>query len=304
MLKPQPIALEIPLDDITGFGPSPKVSVLLFLPQHTCADRTRIFAVCLHGGGYSNRYFDIDVPGHADYSMARHLADHGVVAAAIDCLGNGESSRADEAEFITWQNLARAHHLATARLIQGLVGGTLVPGLEPLPHLAAVGIGHSLGGMLLATQQATLRTFDRLAILGWSNLGLVLPASATIPIPDATGRYFYTSAVLREAFHMIDVPAAARNCEVERENHPVSATLAAQAFDTSALQEIVKSIDVPLFLGFGEKDTSPDAHGEVAVYSGARDVTLFILKGSAHCHNFASTRRTLWDRIGAWMAIA
>jgi hypothetical protein len=33
-------------------------------------------------------------------------------------------------------------------------------------------------------------------------------------------------------------------------------------------------------------------------------VTLLVLTGSAHCHNFAATRAALWDRLGTWAAAA
>jgi len=29
-------------------------------------------------------------------------------------------------------------------------------------------------------------------------------------------------------------------------------------------------------------------------------VTLVVLPGSAHCHNFAGTREVLWDRLANW----
>ena len=37
-----------------------------------------------------------------------------------------------------------------------------------------------------------------------------------------------------------------------------------------------------------------------AYYPRSHDVTLYVLRNSAHCHNFASTRTQLWDRIGLW----
>ena len=37
---------------------------------------------------------------------------------------------------------------------------------------------------------------------------------------------------------------------------------------------------------------------DVAYYRRSPDVTLYVLHNSAHCHNVASTRTQLWDRIG------
>ena len=44
----------------------------------------------------------------------------------------------------------------------------------------------------------------------------------------------------------------------------------------------------------------PSPHDDVGFYTGSPDVTLYVLPNAAHCHNFASTRTQLWDRIGLW----
>ena len=54
------------------------------------------------------------------------------------------------------------------------------------------------------------------------------------------------------------------------------------------------------FLGFGDHDIPPTPHDDVAFYPASNDVTLYVLRDSAHCHNFASTRAQLWDRIALW----
>jgi hypothetical protein len=59
-------------------------------------------------------------------------------------------------------------------------------------------------------------------------------------------------------------------------------------------------LDCRVFLGFGDHDVPPVRHADVAFYTGSRDVTLFVLPNSAHCHNFASTRTQLWDRLALW----
>src|SRR5687767_9195756 len=54
--------------------------------------------VCLPGGTYTHRYFDLEVPGHDGYSAARHWAAAGATVVALDQLGTGESSRPDQLE--------------------------------------------------------------------------------------------------------------------------------------------------------------------------------------------------------------
>jgi alpha-beta hydrolase superfamily lysophospholipase len=296
----EPVETRLAVADLEGFGFAPAIAASLFLP----ACRPRALAFCLHGGGYSRKYFDIRVAGRSDYSMGAHLALRGVAVLAIDSLGSGESAKAEDPDAIVWQTLARVHHAASRDMIGMVASVGRATGRFELPPdsaLPIVGIGHSLGGMLLATQQATYRSFGRLAVLGWSNLGLNLPPSALIPIPDATGKYFHSSPELRRAFHLDDVPPAVLAAEAERESLPVAAALAAQAADRAAIREAVSAIDVPLFLGYGEYDTSIDPHREPTAYPNSSDVTLYRLKGSAHCHNFAGTRTLLWDRIVDWI---
>ena len=203
-----------------------------------------------------------------------------------------------------WQSLTQAHHAAVAALFAGLKKGELVAGLPALPNSSMIGIGHSLGGMQIALQQATRASFDRVAILGWSNLGMNLPPEATKPDIDPSGGWAYGSAALRREFHLADVPARVLASAAERQNHPVSLALAAQAFDRDATRRIVAGITCPVFLGFGEKDTTPTPYDEPGCYTGSNDISFFRLMGSAHCHNFANTRTQLWDRLLHWIGMA
>jgi hypothetical protein len=295
------LSVNFPVGGIEGFGPAPSVSGWLFAPQGLDSANVRQVAFCIHGGGYDKRYFHIEAPGRDGYSLCRHFADRGVIAVTIDCLGTGESSRAEHAKFVTSQNLAKAHHIAAGQLAAGLRAGTLVPGLPPLPQIVLSGIGHSLGGLLTIVQQAAYQSFDRVAILGWSNLGLNLDPRVLKPVFDPTGTYAYSSPELRRAFHMSDVPADVLDCPTEREVSPVSLTLAAEAADRETIRRTAGSIAAPVFVAFGESDTSLSPRSEGACYAGADDVTFFRLAGSAHCHNFAGTRAVLWDRLLRWI---
>ena len=62
------------------------------------------------------------------------------------------------------------------------------------------------------------------------------------------------------------------------------------------------SVTVPVLLAFGDHDLTDDFEGNAARYRSSKDVTLFVLPGSAHCHNQAGTRVLLWARVAAWIA--
>ena len=59
----------------------------------------------------------------------------------------------------------------------------------------------------------------------------------------------------------------------------------------------------PVFLAFGATDVSADPRHEAAGYPASSDITLVVIPEVAHMHNFADTRRQLWDRFLAWLAI-
>jgi hypothetical protein len=67
------------------------------------------------------------------------------------------------------------------------------------------------------------------------------------------------------------------------------------------ISDAVRSIDVPLFLAFGETDMSPDPYLEPTAYRRCTDLTLFVLQEAAHCHNLANTRERLFDRLASWV---
>jgi hypothetical protein len=74
--------------------------------------------------------------------------------------------------------------------------------------------------------------------------------------------------------------------------------------DVDAVSRFAANVRCAVFLGFGEHDIPEQPHDDPAFYTGSGDVTLFVLEGGAHCHNFAPTRTVLWDRLGRWAADA
>jgi pimeloyl-ACP methyl ester carboxylesterase len=59
-------------------------------------------------------------------------------------------------------------------------------------------------------------------------------------------------------------------------------------------------VDVPVLLGYGEVDVSPDPSAEARFYQRSTDITTLVVPGSGHCHNMASTRHLLWQPLLEW----
>ncbi|CDO87669.1 lysophospholipase [Mycobacterium triplex] len=260
--------------------------------------------VCLPGGTYSREYWDLHVAGRRGYSFAEFAIENGYAVLTIDPLGTGESSK--PANDFDFSDIAAA----LARAVCALPDATG-------DHAPPIAVAHSLGGYLAITQQALFPGYAGLAIFGCTNqyvapLNLdpafiaraatadgrkVLAQEILSALPDA---YFEGPREhLQSWFHLDDVPAdvVAADCVTAKSVVP-------RIFGTAMIPGVVADhaalIDVPVLLGYGAVDVSPNPRAEAALYSSSPDITTVVVADSAHCHNMASSRLRLWQRLLAW----
>jgi pimeloyl-ACP methyl ester carboxylesterase len=268
--------------------------------------------VTVPGGTYDRSYWDLRVPGHSTYSFAEYAMARGWIVLLMDNLGTGASSRPGDGTTLTVAMMADAV-AQTATTVSAWLKEGSVDGLPALPDLRAIGAGHSLGGQILATAQANHGPFGRVALLGSSFLGnaevgLEGSREQAVAVMQAMSGDSWESGylqvpriLLREQFHAPDVPEAVLRAEEPGQTVlPREASIAAIA--PALLGPVTAAVRVPVFLAYADRDMSPDPRAEAANFTGSRDVTLFLLPGSAHCHNAAGTRLVLWDRLLAWAA--
>ena len=309
--------IEVDVSDLVPFPGPVVVRGWVCAPLRLDLSRPPVVWCCLPGGHASTTYFDFQVPGYPGYSMAEHLVEQGSVVVAFDHVGLGASSRVDDIVVITPALASVVNDRAHRSALEGLAAGTLVPELGPLPSMTAVGVGHSMGGMLLSVQQARHATFDAMATLGHGGNGLPQflteaerRVAAHPPILDADvvelARTRLTGAPLvgtsrpePGSFMARDVPRAVRAAFGAQQTE-----LLYSCGLTSMLPHVTdkekSEITVPVFVGFGENDLTRDFFGSAVRYTSTRDITLFVLPGSAHCHNLATLRTVLWDRLAHW----
>jgi pimeloyl-ACP methyl ester carboxylesterase len=297
--------------DVSAVAAGAYAAGSLFVPQAGSGpDGRTVVLVCLPGGTYTRTYWDLTVPGCAGYSFAEDMAARGHVVAALDNLGTGASHRPPNGADVTIELWGRA-----AAEVARQLRDRLRP--EHGDDLVVVGVGHSMGGYAVIAQQAAGGDFDAVAILGTSNQPMagVYSTDAGAPPPEDQHRALVEQMVgsahdgylrpdresLRALFHLADVPPDVLAADDARATQvPVGA--AAAAVEPGAYREAAGKITAPVLLAFGEVDVSPAPHTEVAAYSASGDVRLLVLAGSAHCHNAATTRHVLWDRLAGWMA--
>ena len=285
--------------------------------------RARAVLICWPGGSYARAYWDMQIPGHPGYSFADHMTARGFVVVAADHLGVGASSKPVDGDTVTFETMSAAAASFVTQISTMLAEGAPAFGGRPLPGVPVIGVGHSLGACLTVVTQARHRCYDAVALLGFTHGQKEVSVAAVgaaerddvdeervreTAIEQAKAFFadtwddIYASAP-REPHHAWlhdpDVPAAVIAAD-DAEASPWPRQAYVEALLAGHSARFAAELDCNVFIGFGDHDVPPVPHADVAYYPRSRDVTLYVLRNSAHCHNFASTRTQLWDRIGLW----
>jgi hypothetical protein len=297
----------------------------IFTPEQVGHSSTVVFA--LPGGGYARGYFDLQFAGHNGYSQAEHHVARGIVFVAMDHLGVGESSTEANDDLVI-EDIAAANDQAVREILRQLREGSLVDGWASIEPGFIVGTGQSMGGGVTIIMQGRHRTYDAIAPLGYSAVHTSLP-QRTQEMRDGLKAVFarfsrdtppselsvpHTSGQVPDflyPFHWEDVPQDILQADLAggypvRESPPAwgSRTLprcVVAMMSAGYVAAEAAGVDVPVFLGFGERDVSENPCREPAMFPGARDISVFVAPSMAHMHNFASTRRLLWERTLDWI---
>lgn len=273
---------------------------------------------CYAGGGCSTSYFDLQVEGLDGYSMADAFARRGAVVVAMDHPGIGASDKVADLFALTPSLVAGCHAHVVQTVVDALSAGALRP-LPPITSPFVVGLGHSMGGLLVTAQQAHHGSFDSLILAGHSGMGL--PEVLTNDELTVTGsdlksteeqicslarlRFAANSSVPRKqpahgTFFASDVPAAVRQAFADQAVPLLPSCGLTSMIPDSARAERA-TIAVPIFLAFGDDDLVTDYAESLAQYRSVTDATLYVLGHSGHCHNQASGRHVLWARMLDWL---
>ena len=320
------VDVTVDVEGATGLAAASTASTV-HLPDRLEGPTTVVFGY--PGGGYGRRYFHITaLPG---YSQAEHHTARGVVVVASDHLGVGDSSQPDTFE-LSYERLAAANHATARTILERLASGALADGVPAVEIGAVIGTGQSMGGCLLTVQQGNHRTFDGVAFLGWSGIETNFPARDGTrlrwPMPprgtdlrpiaaDILGVVAPDPDHYRFAFHWDDEEPALMEADLASyrpytgvtrgdESTPWgSATVPACAvtmMTPGAVAAEAAAIDVPVLVACGERDVVADPSAEPAAYRSSPDVRVVVVPGMAHMHNFARSRKVLWDAIDEFAA--
>jgi pimeloyl-ACP methyl ester carboxylesterase len=305
---------------IAGEGPL-KIAAEICWPTGPAIAEPAMALVCLPGGSINRHYYDLQADGDTSFSFAAAMAAQGMITISIDHLGIGDSSRPSDGFILTPDVIAEANANATDQITAGLQAGTLIPELTALPALATIGVGHSMGGMLTVLQQARARQHAALALLGFSNRGLIdhlpEPLHRFIGHPElisgeisAVARQFYPDPYYimppSPEGSRIFYGAKADRAGVDALKRARDVQLAIgglQSMIPGGTSPAVEQIDVPLFLGLGDADIAGPPHEIPASFPNSNDVSLFILPDTGHCHFIFASRRALFERMADWAVL-
>jgi alpha-beta hydrolase superfamily lysophospholipase len=312
-----PVSLTFDVTAGVGTGEQLTQAAGAFLPERP-ADTLAVL-LCLAGGTYDKHYWHIEIDGHPRYSLGEHLADAGFIVIAVDHLGIGASTDPVASGPLGLRLLAAGDAEVARQVREGLSRGTLLGGVPPTVA-PLVGVGHSMGACLTTMVQATTHPYDAVALLGYGvqitnvyentadaaeleqRIQQTIEASCQLTGAKPTDSHTVAPrSYLADLFYAGEVPQKVIDADtVAQSRVPVRA--AAEVTTPGFVEDYASSVDVPVFLAFGAAmDVSPNPHAEPANYTASPDVTLYLVPKSGHCHNFASHRAHLWDRVAAWI---
>jgi pimeloyl-ACP methyl ester carboxylesterase len=272
------------------------------------SDESPVVLFCFPGGGITRGYWHIDAPAPlGNYSFSEHMTARGFVVVAVDHLGVGASSRVDNPAEYTSEVVADVDAFVVDHVTARLRDGSALPGLAPIPHVRRIAVGHSMGAIFSIWQQTRHRPFDALALLGWGASGLRI---------DELAEFTAESKRNRAAWNADDsAPGGTATSDLLLAGMPVPIEvyplLEACGTDFVPLDgmerlsrgsEILAAVDVPTFIGVGDRDIMQGDPREIPnALPSCDDITLFVLRDAGHNQNVAPNREQFWDRIAAWV---
>lgn len=300
-----------------GSGEQLTQAAWAFLPERP-ADADAVL-LCLAGGTYDKHYWHIEIDGHPGYSFGEHLAEAGFIVVAVDHLGVGESTDPVTSGPLGLELLARGDAEVARQVRERLSRGTLLDGVPPTVA-PLVGVGHSMGACLTTMVQATAHPYDAVVLLGYGvqitnvyentadaaeleqRIQQTVEASCQLSGAKPTDSHIVAPrSFLADLFYAGEVPQDVIDADTAVQSR-VPLRASAEVTTPGFVEDYAAGVDVPVLLAFGAAtDVSPDPSAEPINYTASPDVTLHVVPKSGHCHNFASHRSELWDRIAAWI---
>jgi pimeloyl-ACP methyl ester carboxylesterase len=296
----------------------PQIAAGIFLPPAAALQsRSPLVLCCLPGGALNRGYYDLLADGDATFSFARQMASRGLIVVTLDPIGTGDSSRPADGYEITPDVIAATNAQAVEQILDRLRSGAIAASLPALPQLIPIGVGHSLGAISSIIQQARFATYQGLVLLGYGGGGLRAELSSQeLALAHDAAAIRANIVRLSRAKYSEPYPQLAGSRRTQEvyggggDKRAMGALRATRTvlLATSGLFSMIPgstaaeaaAIDVPVFLGVGDRDLCGPPHKIPASFSGSRDVTLVVLPDTGHTHFVFPSCAHLLARIESW----
>lgn len=264
--------------------------------------------VCLPGGGANKAFFDLGHYDDFDYSFTSRMSALGYAVLTLDHPGTATNPLPEEHPFLT----PRQSAIYIGHAISGMTAhmGT---------YDRIIGIGHSMGGMMITLLQALKKPFDAIGLLGSSagglEWGLDDHEKAYIDQPEAFNKDL--EALTLRKFKTSFPPGmggpTGKSITFGGENEAVTARLreiSCQLFAAGGMMSMtrgsfikeVEAIDTPMFFGFGDQDIGIPPEDAPKAYINATSTTLHVMENTGHNSFAFKSLETLCERLDLWLA--
>lgn len=285
-----------------GDGEAPiGIAATVFAPAQLPEGRRPVALFCFPGGGMSQLYFDLD-----EHSFARAMTEAGLVTVTFDHPGIGKSDAPSDGFSLTARRIAAIEAQAATKIAGRLRNGTIGSELPPLNSLTMIGLGHSMGAMLVSLQQAAMCPYAALALLGFSTRGLpevLTPAeqsAAKYAVRDDT----YYIAMARQRFGdrpYMNIPSRTDgSAELKAASAPLLTVAAMQSMLPGNIAADAATISVPIFLAVGDRDITGRPEAIAPRFSSAPDIRLLVMENAGHHPFVAPSATMLYADLAEW----
>lgn len=264
------------------------------------AEKQNPLLFCLPGGGAAKGYFDLT----PELSFARLMNGLGYDVITMDHLGTASNALPKNISFLHPRE-------AVDYLAKALTNWT--DGRD------VIGVGHSMGGMMITLLQARHTPFKAIALLG-SNAGglewgLTDDEKAYIDKPDALARDLekLTLKKFGNALAMMGPGGgpSGKSIVFGAENETLLQALrdnVCELYTPGGMMSMVrgsfpnevKGIQVPIFFAFGDHDIGISPHDAPKAYVNAKSHKLILLKNTGHNHFGFSTTYQIAVEMHGW----
>jgi pimeloyl-ACP methyl ester carboxylesterase len=327
--------LRIDVSEAAALDEEATIALTVDLPDADTIGSPPVVCFAKPGGGYGRGYYTVDLPGPGTGAQAEWHAGRGWVFVSVDHLGVGDSSTRHDGARLDYSTLAAASQAAEREVLRRLADGTLADGFPIIAAPLVIGIGQSMGGCMTIVQQGRYHWYDGIGVLGYGAFHTQLPVPpghSPVVVP-----WLPRDTLLGQPLVVVNGPQLAEARAGEPEAGPpmgwaffyddvdpdlvrtdlddfptrngkvpswASATLptavASSCLTPGCVLPEAAAVVAPVLVAVGERDVVADPKAEPRVYLSASSVDLFVCPRMGHMHNFAGTRRLLWERIETW----